>query len=99
MSAARLREAATLLREWWPDCDCHEAERAVADWLIAEAATLDAVAQFNNVGRTLVQEHRYQVKGAAIAVYQDDKGALGISVDTSSPALAVANAYLRARTT
>ena len=65
---------------------------AVADWLDAEATTLDAMAAFT--AATIEQKRRWQVRGAGIDVRRHSDGELSIAVDTSQAALAVARAIL-----
>ncbi len=67
---------------------------AVADWLDAEAASFDAIENFNAITADLVREESWTVRGAAMTVSQGKDGSLGIRTNTLSPALAVARAYL-----
>ena len=67
---------------------------AVADWLDAEAASLDAMAVFTGVAATV--EHEVDIRGAALTLRKDDKGAISLTADTSGPALAVARAFMKA---
>jgi hypothetical protein len=65
---------------------------AVADWLEAEAAALQAMAAFSGVAATV--EHEVNIRGAALTIRKHDKGRVSLEADTSAPALAVARAYL-----
>jgi len=65
---------------------------AVADWLEAEAAALQAMAAFSGVAATV--EHEVNIRGAALTIRKHDKGRVSLEADTSVPALAVARAYL-----
>lgn len=65
---------------------------AVADWLEAEATSLDAMERFQ--AATVKQEAGWTARGAGISVREHDDGTLSISTDTSAAALTVARAYL-----
>lgn len=65
---------------------------AVAAWLEAESASLDAMETFE--AKTVKQEHGWSIRGAGIAVRKHNDGELSIHVDTSQAALDVARTYL-----
>lgn len=65
---------------------------AVADWLEAEAASMQSMANFTSIAASI--EHEVNIRGAALTVRKDERGGVSLTADTSAPALAVARAYL-----
>lgn len=68
---------------------------AVADWLDAEAASLEAMAVFTAVAAT--ETYETDIRGAALTVTKAEDGTVSLRADTSRPALAVARAYMGER--
>lgn len=81
---------------WANDCECEipAFTLAVAEWLEAEASAMDSMDKFTAVTSDLVREEKFNIRGAAMTVSLGKNGSIGIKADTSTPALAVARAYL-----
>lgn len=98
MSADLLREAAAFARQEWqgettgPFKGAARIHLTVADWLEAEATSLDAMSNFTDVVASI--EHAVDIRGAALTVRKGENGEITLHADTSAPALAVARAYL-----